>query len=167
MTTARSQAPAFCLRPLERGDRSSLLEILSGMGPRSRQRRFLTPKPRLTEGELRRLTEVDQRDHVAIVAVSARTGRPVGIGRFIRENDRTDSADVAMAVVDAWQNRGVGALLARALSRRAREVGVRRFTLLTQRDNRAVLRLLDGGPGDIARLDDDPAILELAISLPD
>jgi GNAT superfamily N-acetyltransferase len=158
--------PAVELRSLERGDRASLLEIFAGLSPRSRELRFLTPKPRLTEGELRRLTDVDHADHVALLAHSTRTGRPVGIARFVRLAGQSDSADVAMAVVDAWQHRGVGTLLAQALVRRAREVGVRRFTLTMQRDNEAVLHLLDRLAGSVVRLADDTRSLELAVTLP-
>jgi GNAT superfamily N-acetyltransferase len=144
-----------------------VLEIFAGLSSRSRQLRFLTPKTRLTDGELRRLTDVDQHDHVALVAVSTRTGRPIGIGRFIREAGRVDSADVALAVVDAWQDRGVGTLLANALARRALEVGVRRFTLVMQHDNLAVRRLLHRSSGTVSRLTHDPETLELAVALDD
>src|SRR6478672_4031825 len=50
------------LRPLEPGDRAPLLEIFSGLSPRSRRQRFLTPKTRLTEADLRQLTSVDDHD---------------------------------------------------------------------------------------------------------
>jgi GNAT superfamily N-acetyltransferase len=130
------------LRSLEHGDRATLLEIFDGLGTRSRRFRFLTPKPRLTESELTALTDVDHRDHVAVVAVSTADDRPIGIARFIRWPDRPDAADVAIEVVDAWQNRGVGALLTGALAERARGVGVRRFTVLMDRTNDAARHLL-------------------------
>ena len=162
----RTTSRAVELRPLERGDHATLLEIFAGMSPRSRELRFLTPKPRLSQGELRRLTDVDHHDHIALVAVATSTGRPIGIGRFVREPGEPDSADVALAVVDAWQGRGVGTLIAKALGHRAREVGVRRFTLIAQRDNAAVLSLLRRSSGAVTRLNDDAESVELAVSLP-
>src|SRR5689334_12893621 len=63
------------LTPLEPGDRASLLEIFNGLGDRSRQQRFLTAKPRLTESDLRHLTAVDNHDHVALLAVGEEDGR--------------------------------------------------------------------------------------------
>jgi RimJ/RimL family protein N-acetyltransferase len=163
--TPRPLASAVELRSLERGDRSCLLEIFAGLSPRSRQLRFLTPKPRLTGGDLRQLTAVDHHDHVAVVAISRSTGRPIGVGRFVREPGQPGSADVALAVVDAWQNRGVGTLLAQALAQRAREVGVRRFTLVMHPDNQAVLRMLHRLGGVVTRLAHDPETLELAVTL--
>lgn len=157
--------PVVHLHQLTSGDRAPLLEIFAGLSPRSRQRRFLTAKPRLTESDLRQLTAVDDQDHVAIVAVSARHGRPVGVARFVRESGRPDSADVAVSVVDAWQGRGIGTLLTRALARRAREVGVRRFTVMMQRDNEAALGLLHSTGGAVTRLAVDAETVELAVEV--
>src|SRR5262245_10682220 len=50
-TETTSTTETVKLRPLERGDRTSLLEIFAGLGARSRQQRFLTPKTRLSETE--------------------------------------------------------------------------------------------------------------------
>jgi GNAT superfamily N-acetyltransferase len=153
------------LRPLERGDRVVVLEVFAGLGERSRELRFLTAKPRLTAADLRQLTEVDHHDHVAVVAVSAPHGRPIGVARFVREPADPDSADVAVAVVDEWQDRGVGTMLTNALVRRAREVGVRRFTMTMARENTGAFRLLQRSPGQIQRLGVDGEIAEFAITL--
>jgi L-amino acid N-acyltransferase YncA len=161
----RMPGPTVEVRRLEHGDRDSLLEIFAGLGPRSRERRFLTAKPRLTESELRHLTAVDQHDHVALLAVSTADGRPIGVARFIRDARRPDTADVAVSVVDAWQQCGIGTLLTRALAVRAREVGVRRFTVLMQRDNRAARRLLHCSGGAATLVDADNETVEFEVDL--
>ncbi len=89
------------LRTLERDDHASVQEIFAGLGARSRELRFLTPKPRLTSADLRQLTAVDHHDHVAILAMTACDGRPIGVARFVRDRLHPDTADVAVAVVDA------------------------------------------------------------------
>jgi RimJ/RimL family protein N-acetyltransferase len=162
---SRSHDSAIELRPLEPGDTGAVLEIFAGLGPRSRELRFLTPKPRLTGADLRQLTEVDERDHVAILALDQ--GRPIGVARFVRDRARPDSADVAVAIVDASQNRGVATMLTEALVGRAREVGVRRFTLMMARDNEAALRLLHRAPGVVEPLAVDDDTAEFAITLKD
>ena len=91
------------IRPLRRGDRPALIAAFERLGVRSRFRRFLGPMPSLSEIQLRHLTEVDQRDHVALVAVDATSGSGiVGVARFVRLADGTD-AEPALAVVDDWQ----------------------------------------------------------------
>jgi acetyltransferase len=164
---ASAYAAAVELRPLEPGDSGALLEIFDGLGPRSRELRFLTAKPRLTSADLRQLTDVDQHDHVAILAVSVAHGRPVGVARFVREPEDPRSADVAVEVVDAWQNHGVGTILVTELARRASEVGVRRFTLVMARANEAAHRLMHRAPGEIEQLAVDREDAEFAITLGD
>ena len=136
-----SAAATVRLRALERGDAAAVLAVFAGMSARSRQLRFLAPKRRLTDREVRVLTGVDGRDHEAVLATSSTDGAPVGIARFVRTDDE-GSAEVAVAVVDAWQHRGVGTVLLAALARRAGELGVRRFHADVASDNTAVLQLL-------------------------
>ncbi len=142
-----------------------MLEVFAGLGPRSRQLRFLSGKPRLTGADLRQLTAVDHHDHVAILAVSVAQGLAIGVARFVRDPDRPDSADVAVAVVDAWQGRGIGTMLTTALSDRALEVGVRRFTMAMAPDNDAAVRLLHRATGEIERLAIDEHVAEFALTL--
>ena len=54
------------------------------------------------------------------MAFSVEDGRPVGVARLVRLRDDPETADVAVAVVDAWQARGVGTSLASSLVARAR-----------------------------------------------
>jgi GNAT superfamily N-acetyltransferase len=142
-----------------------VLEVFSGLSDRPRHLRFLTPKPRLTRADLRRLTEVDHHDHVAVVAVAGPGRHPVGVGRFFRVPGQPESADVAVAVVDDWQGQGVGTALVMALMERARQVGVRRFTMMMSSDNDAALRLLHGTPGVVEKLAVDAETAEFALVL--
>lgn len=153
------------LRPLEPDDTDLLLEVFAGLGDRSRERRFLTPKHTLTATDLRRLTAVDHHDHEAVVALSVTDCRPLGVARFVRLPADPETADVAVAVVDAWQDRGLGTVLSSSLLTRARDLGVRRFSLLMAHDNEAAVRLMHrvlGDPDHVA-LDDDTA--EFVVSL--
>lgn len=156
-------APEVTLLPLSRGDIATVLEVFSGLSDRSRHLRFLTPKPRLSRADLRQLTEVDHHDHVAVVAVAGPGRHPVGVGRFFRYPAQPESADVAVAVVDDWQGQGVGTVLVRALVERARQVGVRRFTMMMSSDNDAALRLLHGTPGVVEKLAVDVETAEFAL----
>jgi RimJ/RimL family protein N-acetyltransferase len=171
MTTATIAAPAAAdplasleLRPLARGDAGTLLTVFAGMGPRAREQRFLAPKWRLTAYDVRQLTAVDGRDHVALVAV-APAGRPVGIARFIRDRDDPVAAEVAVEVVDAWQRRGVGGMLLAALAERAVAAGVRRLVLSVSADNVAVRRLLRRAPGPVSLVQTGRWGAEYAVSL--
>lgn len=138
----RDETPLL-VRPIGPDDKQLLVRGLSELSPASVQRRFLAPKPRFTRSELRYLTEVDGRDHVALVAVDpADPERLVGVARWVRLHEDAEAAEVAIVVGDDWQGRGVGSLLAEAVAEEARLRGIRRFTATMQSDNLPAHRLM-------------------------
>lgn len=117
------------LRFIAPADKLLLARGVAALSAQSRRQRFLAPKARLSSEELRRFTEVDGHDHVAIVAV--REDDPsvfAGVARFIRDPARPDEAEVAITVSDALQGMGLGRALGLALADVAKALGVRRFT---------------------------------------
>ncbi len=140
------------LRPIRPQDKAALAAGLARLSPESVYRRFLQPKPRLSAAELRYLTEVDGVDHVALVAELAGGPLPrpvVAVGRWIRDAQRHDEAEIAVVVGDALQGQGLGTALARALADAARERGIARLTATMLADNEPARRMLAAvtGPG--------------------
>jgi len=131
------------IRPVYREDAPLLEEGFSRLSAESRRLRFLTDKTRLSPSEVRYFTQVDHHDHEAIGARDATDGRGVGIARYIRDPQNPEVAEVAVAVVDQWQRRGLATELLSRLFVRAREEGIRHFTALVGEDNEAVPALLD------------------------
>src|SRR3954453_18359167 len=101
------------IRPVTGEDRRLLLAGFARFGERSRQQRFMGAKVKLTEAELAFFTEADQYEHVALCALDAEAGDGVGIGLFARPEAGGTVAEAAVAVLDAWQGRGVGKALLR------------------------------------------------------
>jgi GNAT superfamily N-acetyltransferase len=157
-------AASVRVRALEDGEAWPVLEVFDGLGARSRELRFMAPKFRLTATDLCHLTHVDGQDRVALVA-ELPDGRPIGIARFVRDPDDRTLADVAVAVVDAWQRRGIGTLLSTALTECARHLAVRRFSVSMLRENEGATRLmrLVGGEVRPTDLDDHNAEFEIAV----
>src|SRR5258708_927716 len=92
----------------------------------------------------RRPAVVDQKDRFALVATSNKpTGkeRILGVARYDRVPG-TDVAEVAVAVVDEFQHRGLGGALLAILARAAREHGIKTFTLIVLPENQQMLGLL-------------------------
>ena len=108
------------IRQCRRTDRDLLVRGFERLSPESRYRRFLTPMHELDQKTLRYLTDLDHRDHEAMFALDE-SGEGVGVARYVRSAVRPDTAEVAVAVVDAWQGRGLGTLLLQAISVRARD----------------------------------------------
>jgi RimJ/RimL family protein N-acetyltransferase len=130
------------IRPIRPDDGALLADGLEHLSDESAYQRFLSPKQTLSAGERRYLTEVDFRDHVALVAVRPEApGELVGVGRWIRLPDEPDTAEIAFVVSDALQRQGLGIALAEALADSARDRGVRRFVATMLPDNVAAHRL--------------------------
>src|SRR4051794_35254300 len=128
------------IRKIRPDDKELLARGLRELSDQSVQRRFLSPKRRFTARELRYLTEVDQHDHVALVAESPTQAVRglIGVGRFVRLPEDPTTAEAAIVVGDLWQGMGIGSLLARELSTRGRGLGLRPLTAtLDNADNPA------------------------------
>jgi len=158
------------LRPLGSGDRDGLATLFARLSPESRYRRFLSPKPALTPGELVYLTDIDRFRHEAIAAVDPRDASIIGVGRYVRFPDRPSVADVGFEVADELQGMGIGTALARHIVQHARANGVALLTAATLWDNRparAILRRLGfrarASEGSVIELDlelDSPSATE-------
>ena len=132
------------IRPIRPDDKGLLADGLRRLSPQSAQRRFLTPKRSFSRTELRYLTEVDGRDHVALVVEypADPNRRLIAVARFVRLHDDPEAAEVAFTVADDWQGRRLGSLLGEKLAAEARLLGVRRFTATMASDNAPAQRLM-------------------------
>ena len=121
-----------------------LTDGLRRLSDESVQRRFLTPKRSFSRAELRYLTEVDGRDHVALVAEhpSEPSRRLIAVARFVRLQDDPEAAEVAITVADDFQGRGLGSMLTEHLAHSARNRAIRRFTATMASDNVPAHRLM-------------------------
>lgn len=130
--------PALVVRPLRDGDVATVQAVFERLGERSRRRRFNGPKPRLTAADLEQLSTVDANRH-ALVAHVVGDDDPVAIARLVREGA---SAEVAFAVADDYQQRGIGSALTAELLADARAAGITEITALVSSDNPAAIALL-------------------------
>jgi RimJ/RimL family protein N-acetyltransferase len=132
------------IRPIAPEDEPLLHEAVAAMSERSVYFRFFSPLKRLPDALAHRLAVVDNKDRFALVAATHRpTGkeRILGVARYDRVPN-TDVAEVAVAVVDEMQRRGLGGALLAILARAARENGIKIFTLIVLPENQQMLGLL-------------------------
>jgi ribosomal protein S18 acetylase RimI-like enzyme len=132
------------IRPIRPEDKDILAAGFALLSDETRRRRFLAPKPRLTAGDLRYLTEIDGCDHAALVAIDH--GDPalgtVGVARYVRLADEPTTAEMSIVVGDCYQGRGLGKALADRLIAVARENGIEHFTASVLADNDPAQRLI-------------------------
>jgi RimJ/RimL family protein N-acetyltransferase len=147
------------LRPVRGTDIEALRSFLQGMSPESRYLRFHASVTDLSDAQWQYLVSADGRNHVAIVAW--RGAVVVGVGRYIRLEGSPDKAEVAFAVTDALQRRGLGALLRDELVAAARRAGIRSFRAEVLAGNRGIRRLLR--KASMSAVSDVDNVLEVAL----
>ena len=138
------------VRPVRADDAEALNAAFGRLSAESRRRRFLTPKGRLTDNELRYLTDIDHHRHEALVAVTPDESELVGVARFIKLEDEPEAAEAAITVVDDWQRRGVGTAMLESLRARARAEGVTTFLTAVLPENEQRIRALFGQVGELS-----------------
>ena len=128
------------IRPVLPQDESLAQAFVRGMSAQSRYKRFLVALEELPPALLARFTNVDQQQHLALLAATVVYGKELQIGeaRYVIEADGT-SAEFAIAVTDDWQTAGIGSRLLRALEGAASAAGLARLTGDVLADNRKAL----------------------------
>ena len=162
----RAEGHAAAIRSVCPSDLAALSDFFEGLSVESRYLRFFAPV-RPTDRLLRLLSggpaNVD-----AVVAVSG--GVIVGHAMASDQAEPEDPSgarvtDVGIVVADAWQRRGVGAALMRALIARARARGVTSLAMDVLPGNRRVLAMILAHWPDAA-VGRNPDSIDVCIPLP-
>jgi GNAT superfamily N-acetyltransferase len=152
------------IRPLAPTDRDGLAAAFARLGEETRRRRFRGLASRLSERDLDRLTRIDHHEHEALAAIAPDGSRIVGVARYITQPHDPGAAEVAVAVDDEWQGRGIGRRLMRDLVDRARAEGVTRLLAYVGADNRPVLDWIARADGIAEARDGDAIVFSIPIA---
>ncbi|MGH7932830.1 MAG: GNAT family N-acetyltransferase [Candidatus Binataceae bacterium] len=130
------------VRAIRPDDRERLLHHFRSLSEQSIYYRFFGIKRALTDPELEELTHLDFDRQVGIVATLRENGeeRFIGVARYVRGSEPA-RAEVAFAVIDEHQGRGIGTLLLEHLSRIARSAGIVEFEADVLGDNNRMLEV--------------------------
>jgi len=131
------------LRPIVPEDEPLLHEAVAAMSERTVYFRFFSPIKRMSDAMAHRLAVVDYEERFALVATTHKPGakeRIAGVARYRARG--TDVAEVAVAVIDEFQRRGLGSILLAELAGVARKHGIKTFQLIVLPENSEMLGLL-------------------------
>lgn len=131
------------LRPVRPDDDQRLLELFERMSEQSLYYRFMTV-PRMDLAKAARVAQADGDRQFVLVGDS---GGPLSaVAGYYRGEGAADHAEVAFAIADADQGRGIGTRMLERLAEIARERGIRRFDAYVLGDNRRMMDVfLDSG----------------------
>ena len=150
------------LRPIRPQDADLLRAFHKRLSPESIYYRFFSPRPRLSDREVKHLTTVDHHDRVALIATIG--DAMVAVVRYDRLPEEPGTAEVAFLVEDAHQGRGLGSVLLEHVAAAARERGLRRFVAHVLPENRRMTKVFrDAGYRARQRFED--GILQLVLDL--
>jgi acetyl coenzyme A synthetase (ADP forming)-like protein len=139
LSVALRDGTSVRIRPILPSDAPGLQEMVSRMSRASVYHRFFQVKERLEPEELDAFTRLDYSDRMALIAL--RHEKIVGVGRYWRDRDNPEIADVAFAVVDDEQGKGIATRLVGLLTTYARKVGINAFRASVTADNHVMIRV--------------------------
>ena len=124
------------LRAVCRDDAAGVLALFGRLSERSLYYRFMRV-PRIDMEAVREIVAIDFDTRMVIVA--ERGDALCGIAGYYRDPAHPDRAEVAFAVADAAQGRGLGTRLLERLAEIARDRGIRAFDAYVLGDNLAMM----------------------------
>jgi len=130
------------MRPIRPDDAPRLVALYDHLSRDSRYQRFFSVMQRLPPDWARFLATVDYQRRFALVAEAP--GDPETLIAVVRyePGSEPDTAEVALAVQDDWQGRGLGTVMFGELLVAAAGNGIRRFQAWVLADNRRMLALI-------------------------
>jgi len=130
------------LRPIKISDEPLLKDFTHFLSDESIYRRFFSPRTDIPHEFLQKLVVIDYTEKMALLATLRHEEKEeiVGVGRYVIEKN-SHKANVAFAVRDDYQNKGVGRELLSHLTYLAKRRGLLGFTAEVLADNKPMLHL--------------------------
>lgn len=137
-------APAIHIRAVEAPDADELRHFYACLSPRSHYRRFFGIGTGIRPEDARRFCGPDHAHAEGFVAILAEPGPRDGsiVGHLCLEPTDNDAIELAVAVADRYQHRGIGRRLAAAGLEWAERSGIGRLEATMLADNGGTVGLL-------------------------
>jgi hypothetical protein len=154
------------IRLLQKEDKEGLKTGFEKLSLHSRHCRFLSPLDHLSRKQLDYLTEIDNVNHLALCAHLNDGDFPTGIGiaRYIRLKDKPDTAEIAITIIDEYQNLGLVTKLLELLIEAAARNGIKTFTGYILVENFPMLKILQKYKTGFVKETGDTLKMKLALT---
>lgn len=114
------------LRAIRPDDAERERAFVASLSDTSRYYRFLHAVTALSDDMIARFTQLDYAREMALIALTPDGEKIAGVARYHPNPDR-ETVEFAIAIADAWQGRGLGEQLMKALVGAARDAGYRQI----------------------------------------
>jgi acyl-CoA hydrolase/GNAT superfamily N-acetyltransferase len=143
------------LRPVKISDEPLMKDFFYSLSDQSLSRRFLSLRRDMPHERLQDFVIIDYTREVVILAVigDADNELIVGVGQYSID-EASHTAEVAFAIGDNYQDRGIGQEMLSYLTYLARREGLLGFTAEVRIDNRPMLHVFEKGGFDLKKKSD-------------
>lgn len=155
----------FLLRPIRPEDADAHAAMISRFTQEDMRYRFFSPMKQLPIEQIVRLTDVDYTREMAIIAVRETTGDTVGVARLVRNDTDGASAEFAVAIDPGAKQSGLGTALMRSVIDWGKAQGVKEINGQILADNAPMLAFIKRLGFSVARMPDEPDIMEARLEL--
>jgi acyl-CoA hydrolase/GNAT superfamily N-acetyltransferase len=138
------------VRPIHPTDEPRIRDLFYALSEQTVYYRYMQHLRQLPERTIQNFVFIDHRTEVALVATvpEAHGEDIIAVGRYYLDL-KTNRAEVAFVVRDAWQKRGIGSFLLRHLIAIARRAGIRGFTAEVLGSNRPMQKVFRKSPTQV------------------
>ena len=163
--TTRSEL-TMLFRPVKVSDEPLLKDLFYSLSDRSLYQRFVSARKDMPHEKLQEFAVIDYTKQMSILTVMQKKGKEtaIGLGQYIID-EKTHTAEVAFAVRDDYQNKGVGTELLLYLIYLAKRSGLLGFSAEVIQENRPMLHLFEKVGFNIVRR--STGLYELEMSFKD
>ena len=135
-------------RPIHPTDMTKMRDLLYKLSEGTAYYRFGWNIKKFSQKQIQNFVYVDHRKEVAIVGTvpGAAEEEIIALSGYYLD-EKTNRAEVALVVLDEWQNKGIGTFMLKYLAQIARKNGIRGFTAeihVTNRKMQTVMHKLSG-----------------------
>ncbi len=155
----------FLVRPIRPEDADAHAAMISRFSQEDMRYRFFSPLKKLPIEQIVRMADVDYTREMAIIAVHEATGDTVGVARLVRNDTDGTSAEFAVAVDPGFKTFGLGTLLMQNVMEWGKTQGVKEINGQILADNAPMLAFVRRLGFAVARMPDEPDIMEAKLEL--
>nr|WP_295737204.1 GNAT family N-acetyltransferase [uncultured Acidocella sp.] len=161
--TARGQN--FVLRPIRPEDADAHAAMIARFSSEDMRYRFFSPMKQLPIEQIVRLADVDYSREMAMIAVHEATGDTVGVARLVCNDTDGTSAEFAVAIDPGAKTFGLGTALMKSVIEWGRAQGVKEISGQILADNAPMLAFIKRLGFSLARMPEEPDIMEATLAL--
>jgi GNAT superfamily N-acetyltransferase len=142
-SSVQGREDIFDIRPIRPADAELIVAALEYTSDETYYRRFHTAKHHFSPKELKYLTDVDGKTHIALVAVErGEHPRLAAAARFFTDPKNPLEGELAICVHDPFRRKGLGAEMLGRLHDEASSRGITQLRAMVQCDNVPMRELL-------------------------